>query len=842
MNRAKSLVASIAVMALLAQGTAGIVDAASTTPKKTTQTKQKASVKTLNNLSAVKVTSKSSVRLSNVNILAQEEGSVLTYTLTYTNNDSKTLSLVDYWTKVKTNSGTVYSVTAISADKDKKKVVPGSSLSVTYTAKIAKGLKYSDLNFQIIKWNFSVAGYEQLLGSIKIPSTYSVTTPVKSSAKLNLNGASAAAKVNSVNILGLNDSKYVYVELNLQNTSSKTLENPNLKFVVQTAGGTPFALSADSSSSNYQILPQETKTLNLIAKVPKTVNLKNLQLLMAQTDETTKNDLPIASMDLGITTGQYTKTAVNKEKALTVDNNKITTKINSVSRNQSFGESTLSIQFELANKGDSTITLPNYSFEVQVGSKTYPLTASGLTGATLGPDESQIISIDGIIPVIANEEEMELILKTPTGISSGEDPSGPKTTTGSYPIALYSFPEFEERQSTAGGQERTVKNNDGVYGVTLDSVQKLPWDSGNILTSKITITNKGNKAAKLPEFVGAYKMDGANISSTVQLINSNTTRILGEGEKADVYVVANIPSDLNFSQMQVQLQQKTGTDSTSNWVMFTKYGKTNDLKLVADGSLSDLNTAGKKADLQTRKTYLYKGTAYDVFYTELVMRNQEDKQSNLSRLTGYFRTKDGQYYKATANQVKRTVGPKAASLVTFSAQIPKDANVADWDLVIGESISENKFTSTAEEAVTGYVNASAMELTLDSRDLKNSLKDIELFPYTLNIANLEGRTTGSGLEVKFKYELKRDLTYEMGEFKHKFLLEVVESSGAKFEKEIELEKDFELAYNKEYSYVVNDPIFTTIRTGSFQFSIYDLYDGVKTKIATQAIGYGDSDL
>lgn len=97
------------------------MEAATTkTQTKTTTTQKQTTVKTLNNLNAVKITSKSTVKLSNVNILAQEDGSILTYTLTYQNNDSKSLSLIDYWTKVKTKSGTVYSVTATGADKEEE--------------------------------------------------------------------------------------------------------------------------------------------------------------------------------------------------------------------------------------------------------------------------------------------------------------------------------------------------------------------------------------------------------------------------------------------------------------------------------------------------------------------------------------------------------------------------------------------------------------------------------------------------------------------------------------------------------------------------------------------------
>ncbi|GAA0407800.1 hypothetical protein [Paenibacillus motobuensis] len=840
MSKAKTIVASIAVATLLGQGFVGIVDAAAVKSQPTTTKTQKQTVKTLNDLKAVKITNKSTVKLSNVNILSQDDGSVLTYTLTYNNNDSKTLSLIDYWTKVKTKSGTVYSVTAVGADKDKKKVVPGSSVTVTYTTKIAKNLKYSDLNFQIIKWDFGVSGYEKVLGSINIPSSYSVATPVNTTQKLLINDYVLKSKVSAVNVLGLGDYNYVNVSLYLQNSGAKTLENPNFKYVVQTSSGTAFALTADSASSNYQILPQESKTLNLIAKIPKKVNLNNLTLVMVQNDEAVKSDMPVASLSLGTKQGQSSKTAVNKERILKVDNNSITTRIDSISRNQGFGNSELSVQFAIKNKGDKTIIVPNYGFDIQVGNKLYPLTASGLDGMSLEPDEEQIISIDGVIPVVVSVDDIDLILKTPTSSSGSEGGQTPPAASVSYPIAAYSLPEYTDMHY-ALGKERLVKNNDGTYGVTLDSIQKLPWGDGNILSTKITIANKGTKAAKLPDFAGAYKMDQTTLSNTVQLVNSNTTQILGVGEKTSVYVVSNVPSNLKYSQLQIQLLQKTGTDKTSNWIMFSNFGNSTEINKVPEGTYNNLNTSGKKADLQTRKTYLYKGSTNDIIYTELIMRNLENKQNNLSQLTGYFQTEDGQYYKADVNQVKTAVGPQGASIVTFSSKLPKGITVSNWNLVVGESITDNKFTES-EGKPTGYVNASAMELNLDSRDIKSTLKDVQLFPYTISIPSIEGRTNSSGLEIKMKYDLKRDLTFDIGEFQHKFIFEVVDSSGARFEKEITIEKDIVVGSNQSFSYVINDPIFATLRSGAFQFSIYDSFGGEKTKIATQAAYYVNNDL
>ena len=840
MSRTRIAVASLAVAALIGQSAVGLVDAAAANKQAKPAVAQKqAAVKTLSHLKAVSIGNKSTAKLTNVNILSQDGENVLTYTLTYHNGGSTALSLLDYWSKVKTKSGTVYSVSAISADKDKKTVVPGASVNVTYTAKIAKGIKYSDLNFQVIKWNFSVAGYEQLLGSISIPASYVVATPVNTTGKLVFGDNSANAKVTSVNVIGLGDYNYVGVALQLHNSGSRTIENPNLKYVVQTPSGTPFALTPDASSTSYQINPQEIKTLNLIAKLPKAVNTANLQLLVAQSDETTKADLPLATMDLGTKKGQSTVTAANKERILSVSNSRIATRVDSVSRNQSFGESSLSVQFALTNKGNQTVTLPKYAFEIQAGSKAYTLSASGLEGITLEPGEEQYISVDGTIPVIANSDELKLILKTPAGAPSSAE-GAPSPTVSTYPLAAYSLPDYTEMQSSTG-QERIVKNNDGIFGVTLDAVQKLPWNDGNLLATKVTITNKGTKAAKLPQLAGAYKLDLTELNNNVQLISSNTTQVLGAGEKTSVYVVTNVPNSLSFSQLQIQLLQKLSDDKTSNWAMFSNYGKTSELPAIADGSFYNLDTAGKKSDLQARKTYLFKGSSNDIIYSEMILKNRESKQVTPSQLTGYFLTDQGQYYKAEANQVKHSVGPDAASIVSFSAKVPKGTVVSNWRLVVGESIKDNQFLQ-GDEVATGYVNASAMELNLDSRSIQRNLKNVELFPYTLNITSIEGHTNSSGLELKLKYDLSRDLSFEMGEFQHKFMLQVTDSSGASFFKEIELEKDFVIGNNKEFSYQIADPIFATARSGSFQFTIHDLYQGEKMSIATQPAYYVNDDV
>lgn len=831
MNKRNALAASLAVTLILAQAGAYTADAAATK----SAAKKVPVVHTVSNLAPVKLTSTVTVKLSNVNILSQEEQNILTYTLVYKNSGNTTLDLTDYWSKIKTKTGTSYSVSVASKDSGKKKLVPGSVLNVTYMAKIGKNLNYSDLIFQLIKWDFSQANYENGLGSFQIPASYTISTPLNYSQQVDIKGTTAKLKVNSFDALTVGDYNYANVSIQIQNVSSALLSNPNMKFVIQTMSGTTFMLTPDSSSATYEIQSQDSKSINLNTKIPKSVNLNNLKLIAIETDETLKQDIPLASMKLPNVTASSSKTLANKAKTLYVNNSKIETSIQSAYLNQSNFKSDVSVQLLVSNKGNEAVTLPAYSFALQSSATSYPITTDEFTGLSLDPGEEQSISLDASLPVSALGN-LELVMKVPSGSVSSEGGSTDTTAKTSYPVAVFVLPQAQTMYNSIG-EERFIKDNNGLFGVTLDAVQKLPWNNSNLLISKITITNRGSVATEIPQFAGAFKVDGTSVSGTTDLVNSNNSSILGPGEKMSVYVVTTVPSNTTFNQVQVQLLEKKADNKTSNWIQFTNLGQLSQIAVTANGSFYNMDMAGKKADLQERTTYVYKGTSSDVLYTEMIMHNLEDMQVSLSKLEAYFKTSDGQYYKAEVVQPETTVGPKSSNIVVFSAKVPKNLTLSNMQLIVGEGIKDGKLTATGEVS-TGFVNANAMQLMLDNRDIKNSLSNIELFPYTLNIKEIEGSTSGgAGLTLSFKYDLKRDINYNMGTFGHKFILEVMDSSGAKFEKEIELEKEFIVGSNQSFSYTVSDPIFQTSRSGAFQFSVYDSFGGEKTKIATYAVGY-----
>ncbi|MNW67311.1 hypothetical protein D3C74_458790 [compost metagenome] len=80
--------------------------------------------------------------------------------------------------------------------------------------------------------------------------------------------------------------------------------------------------------------------------------------------------------------------------------------------------------------------------------------------------------------------------------------------------------------------------------------------------------------------------------------------------------------------------------------------------------------------------------------------------------------------------------------------------------------------------------------------------------------------------------------YNIGEFGHKFLFEVVDTStGRSFEHEFTPESDLKITNGGTASFSINDPIFDGKKAGSYYLNVYDLFQGQKVKLGSQGYYY-----
>lgn len=833
MNK-KPVTAAVLGLTLLLSSTNSVVLAANQTKSTKTTTKQtKTVVHTLANLLPVKITTKSTVQLTDVNILTLDEENILTYTLVIKNGDSKTLDLLDYWSKVKTTSGTIYSTSLITKDKEKKKLSAGSSTTLTYVAKIGKNVKFSDLVFQIIKWDFSQPGYESLKGQFKIPATYLTSTPSNQSKTLKVFDTPIKAQISQAATFASGDYNYVNVSLDLKNIGYKIFEDPKIKFVIKTANGASYPLSADSTSVDYKIQPQDSKTLNLMTAIPKSINLSKMELQLVQDDETSKLSLPIATMQMPDVSKKSLAIEPNIEKFIQIGSGKIAVSFTGATMLQSFDEHALSMRLNLRNTSGSTITIPKYQFEVHTSDGyRLPITTQATENVTLQPLEERVINLSVTIPANVNATKPQLFMNLPATEDSKD--------AFSYPVGIFAVPEVQPVHNMIG-QSQFVQTTNGILGFTLESIQRLPWSDGDLVSAKININNTGYKTVMLPEMAGLLKVDSAKLTTDTKLVTSQAVGLLGANMSTDVYVIAKVPNYLDFSQLQISLLEKVG-EGTSEWVQFINAGKLPDLQTIKYGDTYKLETPGRQEELKVARSYVYAGTSSDLIYTELEATNLEDHQIDLSQFAGAFQSSGGKTYKATVSQVDTSSAPDEKSIIALWAKIPKSITTSDLKLVVGEGIADNKLTPVKGES-TGYVNAAAMELSVIQPAVKTTLTDLEIFPYTLSVKNARAKVNGStSLNVTFDYNLKRNMDYTIGEFTHKYLFEIVDSSGRVFEKEFAPETDLKVTNGGSMSFSIDDAIFEARRAGSLQLNVYDLFQGQKVKLGSQGFYYTSTEL
>ncbi|MNO84972.1 hypothetical protein D3C76_763290 [compost metagenome] len=512
-----------------------------------------------------------------------------------------------------------------------------------------------------------------------------------------------------------------------------------------------------------------------------------------------------------------------------VDKGKITAKISNVWVNESINENNYTIRLLLRNTSTATVTIPKYEFELQAAEGyRLPITSPIGDKMTLQGLEEKYVTLNLSLPKIEMVNP-QLFMNMP--------PAAESKDVLNYLVGVFDLPQSQQMQNMIG-QSQSVQTKTGTLGVTLSAVQKLPWIDGDLVTAKITINNPGYKTAVLPELTGEMKLDSASLGSDVKLISTQSVNVLGGGMSADLYVMAKLPKQLNFQQLQVSLMEKIG-ESSSEWVQFNQSGLTG-LPTVSTGTSRVNSTQGKKEETKVLRTYVYSSAANNLIYTELEVKNGGYSQVTLPQYTGMYQGSNGQTYAAQASQIETSVGPEEKSVVALWAKVPKKIEVSSLKLIVGEGIKDSKVTDTNKD-LTGYVNAAAYELSAIQPIVKSNLSEMELFPYTLTVRGVRASLTGSSsVNVNFEYKHTKNSDYLIGESSHKYLFELVDSSGRIYETEYTPEKDIKITESGTMSFSFNDSIFETRTYGTYKLNVYDLFQDQKLLIGSQSGYYSSS--
>lgn len=264
---------------------------------KTTVTKTTAT-KTVVTNPTVKLSAKSTIAIKDAQTLIQDSGKIVAFTLTIANNEAKSLDLLDYWVRLKSKSGKTFSITLVDKDKNIKKIAANTTTNLTYYAELDDQTEVKDLRFEIIKWDFSSAGYEKKLGTLQPATNYSVAAKPYDAKTMLYDKNNIKSSIKDITVSEDDDYSYLNISFVIENAGSKSTNVGKLKFNIQ-KDSEKLVYDVDAGDlTKVTLQPKEKKTITINATLPKQKSLKGLNLTLSTANESNNILLPIGSFEI----------------------------------------------------------------------------------------------------------------------------------------------------------------------------------------------------------------------------------------------------------------------------------------------------------------------------------------------------------------------------------------------------------------------------------------------------------------------------------------------------------------------------------------------------------------
>lgn len=590
-------------------------------------------------IGTVHINSSVSMELKNVGLISTTDGKLASFTLQVANKSSEEFQFIHYWVRMKSKSGTKFTVNLLPEDKDVNIIPANTTREIGFYAKVNDTVKLNDLVFNIIRWDFSKPNFEAQIGTINVPANYTQTTPVDAAKTVPYLNTELKTKINKV-VLNKNEKSYfTKLYFNVENSGRASVNLPEWNYYIETSEGYLYPLEVVKGKDKPSIGPREIKELELTNTIPASVANKGWELVITRTIQ-----------------------------------------------------------------GDK----------------------------------------EGAIQL---------------------------------PVARYVLPKATEHEVSTGN-EYSFTNEAGTYTAVLHSVQRLPWEDDDIVTSTLSLENRGDKSLPIPDLTAYYLLD-ENVRVEANIIIADKVVGIHKGSKLGLQVLGKIPYTYQFNTIDLIIEEKAADNHNEQLVQFRNNSTFMDIAKVKQDEQYHLDAIGRNSNYSVLSVNTYGGNTQDVVEVQLLMENAEKRQADMTNFVAHLTTANGSIYPAKIIRNEAKVVPGGKSLLSVWARIPSSVTADEsFGLLLGEAIANNKLAGPDEEA-DAYVNAVQFELPEESKDVQDSLKEVALYPYTFSMGNIHTWLDQDGVRLAFDYELERDLSLLTSE-EHKLLISV-EEEGGKFE-------------------------------------------------------------
>ncbi|BBI36188.1 hypothetical protein [Cohnella abietis] len=494
----------------------------------------------------VKIGTKSSINVKNVQLIPSNNKQTLAFTIEIVNNENKPIMFYDYWTKVKLSNGASIPVKLTNVNVNKSEISPKTSAEYTYVGTVNRNTKYTDVIIQLIKWDFSVANYTRILGSIKMPATYS---PINNAKEVFVEGTKLSVNYTNFRTYQLEEEKRIEFDVEYLNLGYRSVTIPKYKYFYMTPDNYLYEVTP-VKTDDVKIQPKAKVKLQMKMVIPTAVKATTGSISLVFNDEQSKLEVPVltSTVKLAATAIAEKPVTLGTEKGFLMNNNKYAVRLDSIKQLPWEDENIISSTVTILNKTPEVLPIPDI------------LGVYYLDGVSIAADKTKKTQITSGVGIPANGS-VEIAIHTKTAYTSpfttvklelnnqikteGTDPFKEKITT--YSVPRVSFENF----SKVAVNDSVIFNTGGkASGYKIHSLEAYEGANDYLYNILLEVENKDGRAAALNKLVAYFKGQNDNyfpvkISEVKDKINPNS--------KVIVSLSARIPSYINTNSMKLIL-------------------------------------------------------------------------------------------------------------------------------------------------------------------------------------------------------------------------------------------------------------------------------------------------
>lgn len=778
-------------------------------------------------LSKVKLNNNSYLEVNDVQFYNVSQDKYIYYTVTVHNNGNSSLNLMDYWFSIRSNTGEKYSVQLMGLTDKKDNLISAKSTKTfkIYT-KVNPKLNLFNLSLQVIKWDFTVPGFERSLGSVQIPKTYSNATPIGKDRVLKTGQNKLVTTASALQLVDVGSTTEGMVSLYIKNESNNTIQLDNYKFYLRTNTNRYYALESDRTSLSVQ--PGEKIKLNLYAKVPTSSEKVSYQLFVEEESGTeTKQKTPVAYYNLMLRDKKNTITAVNKSTTLTMDGQPVSTKISQLMVDTNDAYHNVTLTYTMQNNGKAAVKAPKLTFELLTNNNvSYPVQSESIEGELL-PGIDQEITITASIPVDKSISSLKLLVKR----------AADEGKYNNYLLAQYQVPSPTE---VSTGNNTTYVNKNGTYQVAINGLERLPWDSQDIINAEITVKNTGNKTQPMPTIAANLWLGGVKIDpKNVHLLNVSDAISLDPGETAKMIVSSKVPNQAKFNEAKIQLSEVIN-EKPANTIGHFQIAAKDALQPTYEenGAVYYLvQQPGVKARITALETNTFEKNNGSLVQVLLSYHNVGNRYAKLPNIQAYFVSQSGIAVPAKVTLSDKELAADGANMIAITADVPQSLKASDLKLVIGQGIAEGKYVQGTTKS-DSYINAAVLGLPEEKIQIKTLFETLELRPFSFWFNKINARTNNADqVQLEFQYTMNSQNPFEEILIERKLAFEI-EYNGKKFSKVYKLGTGNDsLATGEKIneSFIIDDYAMRGIANSGFKLNVYEEVDGARKLLLSHRV-------